>query len=131
MDFLSDRDIPCFLRNKKFFSLPSELTELFLYIIDEPVCKPVSACPMLTLEEDSNLQEQKKIMDQKIKDLNVKHLKMQKTKNNNMLAKVITTIFLAFFAISGNKNDTGPFKTFQCLSSQRQIYMYGKKAKFL
>jgi hypothetical protein len=88
MDFLSDLHIPCFLRNKKSFSLPSQLTELVLYIIGEPVCKPVSVCPMLSLEEDSSLMKHKKIMEAKIKDLNVKHQKKWKTKNNNMLAKV-------------------------------------------
>ena len=88
MDFLSDLDIPSFLRNKKSFSLPSQLTELVLYIIGEPVCKPVSVCPMLALEEDSNLMKHKKIMESKIKELNGKHQKKLKIKNNNSIAKV-------------------------------------------
>ena len=88
MDFLSDLDIPSFLRNKKSFSLPSQLTELILYIIGEPVYKPVSVCPMLSIEEDSSLMKHKKILEGKIKDLNVKHQKKLKIKNNNTLAKV-------------------------------------------
>jgi hypothetical protein len=88
MDFLSDLDIPSFLRNKKSFSLPSQLTELILYIIGEPVCKPVSVCPMLSIEEDSSLMKHKKILEGKIKDLGVKHQKKLKIKNNNTLAKV-------------------------------------------
>ena len=94
MDCLSDLDIPCFLRNKKSFSLPTQLTELVLYIIGEPLCKPVSVCPMLSLEEDSNLINHKKIMEAKIKDLKRKHQKKFKTKNNNMLAKVKQMIYL-------------------------------------
>jgi hypothetical protein len=88
MDFLSDLDIPSFLRNKKSFSLPSQLTELILYIIGEPVYKPVSVCPMLSIDEDSSLMKHKKILEGKIKDLNVKHQKKLKIKNNNTLAKV-------------------------------------------
>jgi hypothetical protein len=90
MDFLSDLDVPCFLRNKKSFSLPTQLTELVLYIIGEPVCKPVSVCPMLSLEEDSSLMKHKKIMEAKIRDLNGKHQKKFKNKNNNTFAKVHT-----------------------------------------
>jgi hypothetical protein len=88
MDFLSDLDIPSFLRNKKSFSLPSQLTELVLYIIGEPVCKPVSACPRQSLEEDGSLMKRKKILEGKIKNLNVKHQKKSRVQNNNMLAKV-------------------------------------------
>jgi len=94
MDFLSHLDIPCFLRNKKSFSLPTQLTELVLHIIGEPLCQPVSVCPMLSLEEDSSLMKHKKIMEAKIKDLNGKHQKKFKTKNNNMLAKVKQIIYL-------------------------------------
>ena len=88
MDFLSDLDIPSFLRNKKSFSLPSQLTELVLYIIGEPVCNPVSACPRQSLEEDGSLMKRKKILEGKIKNLNVKHQKKLRVQNNNMLAKV-------------------------------------------
>ena len=89
MDFLSDLDIPCFLRNKKSFSIPSQLMELVLYIIGEPVCKPVSERPMLSIEEDNNLLRQKKILESKIKDLNAKHQKKFKNKNNNVIAQVL------------------------------------------
>ncbi|XP_028401251.1 uncharacterized protein LOC114524306 [Dendronephthya gigantea] len=89
MDFLSDLDIPSFLRNRKSFSLPSQLTELVLYIIGEPVCKPVSDCPMQALEEDSSLLKHKKILETKIKDLNAKHHKKLRNKNNNMLEKIV------------------------------------------
>lgn len=92
MDHLSDLDIPSFLRNKKSFSLPTQLTELVLYIIGEPVCKPVSVCPMIALEEDSNLMKHKKIMETKIKELNGKHQKKLKVKNNNTIAKVYKTL---------------------------------------
>lgn len=92
MDFLSDLDVPSFLRNKRSFSLPSQLTELVLYIIEEPVCKPVSVCPMQALEEDSSLLKHKKILETKIKELNAKHHKKMRNKNNNnMLEKVIET----------------------------------------
>lgn len=89
MDFLSDLDIPCFLRNKKSFSLPSQLNELILYVIGEPVCKPVSVCPMLSMDEDNCLSKQKRILEAKIKDLNAKHQKKLKIKNNNLIAKIV------------------------------------------
>ena len=88
MDFSSDLDLPCFLRNKKSFSLPSQLRELLLYIIEQPLCKPVSVAPIVSLEEDNNLVEQKRILEAKIRELKIKHHKKLKNKNNNFITKI-------------------------------------------
>ena len=73
MDFSSDLDVPFFLRNRKSFSLPSQLMELVLYIIDQPLCRPVSVAPIVSLQEDNTLVEQKGILEAKINDLEIEH----------------------------------------------------------
>ena len=88
VDYLCDKDIPPFLRNKKSFSLPSQLEELVLYVVQQTGAKPESIRQMPALENDAKLIKQKRIVETKIKDLNLQHTKKLKQKNNNTVAQV-------------------------------------------